>query len=69
MTYIYVFITDRWFCHFDDDLYVNVPVLVAALKKYRSESLSDGVYFGRWPGEVVGKPLKDGVKVSIQQYV
>lgn len=24
----------RWFCHMDDDTYVNVPQLVALLRKY-----------------------------------
>ena len=24
----------RWFCHFDDDNYVNVPALVRKLKQY-----------------------------------
>lgn len=27
----------RWFCHFDDDNYVNVPRLVAMLGNYSSQ--------------------------------
>ena len=36
----------RWFCHVDDDVYVNVEKLVRLLKKYDPES--EKVYLGRW---------------------
>ena len=35
----------RWFCHVDDDVYVNVEQLVRLLKKYDPER---EVYLGRW---------------------
>ena len=34
----------RWFCHFDDDNYVNVPALVNTLKNFNPE---DDVYLGK----------------------
>ena len=46
----YLFCGCRWFCHFDDDIYVNVPMLVSTLSKYNP--LKDKVYIGRWPREV-----------------
>lgn len=30
----FCFCTSRWFCHFDDDNYVNVPRLVKLLDEY-----------------------------------
>ena len=36
----------RWFCHFDDDIYVNVPALVAILGKYNPTE--ERWYLGRW---------------------
>ena len=57
----------RWFCHFDDDMYVNIPKLTAALLNTGNAS-DDSVYFGRWPGEVVPKSLSrlyNGVKVAM----
>ena len=36
----------RWFCHFDDDIYVNVPALVATLGKYNPTE--ERWYLGRW---------------------
>ena len=56
--------TDRWFCHFDDDMYANIPNLMSALRSTGNES-DDGVYFGRWPGEVVLDRLKKGIKVHV----
>ena len=58
-------ISFRWFCHFDDDVYVNIPNLVSALRKV-VKGPDDGVYFGRWPANAVGKYLKDGVKVCVK---
>ena len=54
----------RWFCHFDDDMYVNIPKLTTALLNTGNAS-DDGVYFGRWPGEVVLDRLKNGIKVTM----
>ena len=54
----------RWYCHFDDDMYANIPALVPALREAMSKSTDGGVYFGRWPGEMVpGSPK--GVHVSL----
>ncbi len=47
----------RWFCHFDDDVYVNVPTLMAMLHRYNS---TDSLYLGRWS---VNK--KEKMEVSI----
>jgi len=35
----------RWFCHIDDDVYVNIPNLV---KKLHSYNPSDKRYVGYW---------------------
>ena len=53
----------RWYCHIDDDHYVNIPVLVPALREAMSKSHDGGVYFGRWPGEMVPSMPK-GLRVS-----
>ena len=37
--------TCRWFCHFDDDIYVNTPALSKLLKQYNSQ---DSIYLGRF---------------------
>lgn len=37
----------RWFCHFDDDVYVNIPMLIDTLSKYKPSQ--EKVYIGRWP--------------------
>lgn len=36
----------RWFCHVDDDVYVNVPRLIALLQQYNP--VKDHLYLGRW---------------------
>ncbi|KAJ8722877.1 hypothetical protein PYW07_004057 [Mythimna separata] len=46
----------KWFCHFDDDNYVNVPRLVTILQKYNHQQ---DWYLGR---PSVNKPLKIFVK-------
>lgn len=43
----------RWYCHFDDDMYVNIPELVKALREAMDKSEDGGVYLGRWPKEVI----------------
>ena len=37
----------RWFCHFDDDVYVNVPMLTAILSTYNPSD--ENIYIGRGP--------------------
>lgn len=36
--------SNRWFCHFDDDNYVNVPRLVSILQTYNHQ---EDWYLGR----------------------
>ena len=45
--FIIVLFQCRWFCHFDDDVYVNVGELVSVLDRYNPSS--EPVYLGRWP--------------------
>lgn len=35
----------RWFCHFDDDIYVNIPALAELLSQFNA---TEEVYLGRW---------------------
>ena len=44
----------RWFCHFDDDSYVNIPVLVKTLQQYNPES--ERLYLGHMPSIFAGMP-------------
>lgn len=37
----------RWYCHFDDDMYVNIPVLLSSLGEH--DPLQQRVYIGQWP--------------------
>ena len=46
---------DRWYCHFDDDVYVNIPMLVTTLAEYNP--LREKVYIGRWPRPYKNLPL------------
>ena len=41
-----VFHSFQWFCHFDDDIYVNILQLSRLLKKYDSRK---PYYVGKWP--------------------
>ena len=41
-----IFHAYRWFCHFDDDIYVNTPALVELLSQYNPTK--EKVYLGRW---------------------
>ena len=43
----------RWYCHFDDDEYVNVPVLMRTLRVHK-----DKVYLGHWPSEMPRRQKK-----------
>ena len=58
------FLICRWYCHFDDDHYVNIPALVPALREAMNKSSDGGVYFGRWPEEKTKKTPK-GFRVSL----
>lgn len=40
----YILLPIRWFCHFDDDNYVNVPALVKTLQTFNP---SEDVYLGK----------------------
>ena len=53
----------RWYCHFDDDMYVNIPALVKALREALNKSEDGGVYIGRWPKENM-PTMPDGMPVS-----
>ena len=44
----------RWYCHFDDDQYLNIRALSSLLQKYNS---SEKYYFGKWPSCCQPKPL------------
>lgn len=41
---ILLFFRNRWFCHFDDDNYVNIPALVKTLQRFNFE---EDVYLGK----------------------
>lgn len=45
--------TGRWFCHFDDDEYLNIRTLSKELKKYNS---SRDYYVGHWLSKLGEKP-------------
>ena len=45
-------------------MYANIPVLVPALREAMSKSADGGVYFGRWPGEMVPN-MPNGLRVSL----
>jgi len=40
----------KWFCHFDDDTYVNVPGLLSLLDKFNPDG---SVYVGRAPSKQI----------------
>ena len=44
----------RWFCHFDDDTYVNIPALVKSLQQFNPES--ERLYLGHMPSKFAGIP-------------
>ena len=45
-TYHTHYLVSRWFCHVDDDVYVNTRQLIALLEQYNP--LEETVYLGRW---------------------
>ena len=53
----HVYLLPRWFCHFDDDEYLNVVNLFKELKKYDS---SADYYVGHWLTKHGNKPKKIG---------
>ena len=54
---IYIYHLPRWFCHFDDDEYLNVVNLFKELKKYDS---SADYYVGHWLTKHGKKPKRIG---------
>ena len=60
---LFFFSLGRWYCHFDDDMYVNIPALVPALREEMNKSADGGVYFGRWPEEMT-RSTPNGWRVS-----
>ena len=54
----------RWFCHFDDDSYVNIPSLVRKLSTFDS---NEKIFLGRRPTEFPNFTLKGrpGVTISL----
>ena len=40
----------RWFCHFDDDIYVNTAQLLRLLKKY--DPMKEKMYLGHFPANL-----------------
>ncbi len=44
--------TSRWYCHLDDDEYVNVEVLVKLLSRYNPER--ERIYLGHTPPKASG---------------
>eukprot|EP00731_Ephydatia_muelleri_P031356 Em0022g870a len=52
-----------WYCHFDDDMYVNVGALVATLAKYNPGR--DRLYLGRWS---VNRDTKFDVSSDVLKY-
>ena len=52
----FVYPINSWFCHFDDDIYVNVQNLLALLKKYKhKENVYLGHYSRKWKRLPVSK--------------
>ena len=43
-TFLFSYFSFRWFCHFDDDNYVNVPTLVKTLRNFNPHK---DVYLGK----------------------
>ena len=52
----------QWFCHFDDDVYVNVKQLSNLLQKY---DYNKPYYIGRWPQEL--RHMEQYIKVILLQ--
>ena len=53
-----VFHSYQWFCHLDDDMYVNILQLSQLLQQYDSHK---PYYVGKWP---ISRRGKDDVNVS-----
>ncbi len=56
----------RWFCHFDDDVYVNLQELVKLLKRYKPEW--QNVYIGHHPRWLHG-PLKVCCAIAVSIFL
>ena len=50
----------QWYCHIDDDIYVNIPQLSQLLQQYNPEK---PYYIGNWPDFVLKHPF---LQVSMQ---
>ena len=55
----------RWFCHFDDDTYVNIPVLVKTLQQYNPER--ERLYLGHMPSRYSGD-LEKWKNITVVRY-
>ena len=59
-------LTSRWYCHVDDDMYVNVPTLIRKLHSYNS---SEKRYLGHnllGPGRMtVGLYFELSIKIKL----
>ena len=57
----------RWFCHFDDDVYVNIVQLVRMLKQY--DPTEKKLYLGHYPVNVWGPVyLKKDKRIHVRVY-
>ena len=61
---IFVLHSYQWYCHVDDDVYVNVPQLSHFLQQYDSHK---PYYLGKWPGKQRGGEVE--IVVSVASYV
>jgi len=52
----------QWFCHFDDDVYVNIKQLSNLLQQY---DYNKPYYIGRWPQEL--RHMEQYIKVILLQ--
>jgi len=59
---VFFFSRYQWFCHFDDDMFVNVPALSNLLSKYNP---SDPLYIGRWDKESWHGPMSEEHYVGV----
>ena len=50
----------RWYCHFDDDEYLNIRALSSLLQQYNS---SEKFFFGKWPSCCQMEPLHVNLKL------
>ena len=58
-------VTYKWFCHFDDDIYVNAVALQKLLSSYNN---SGYWYLGRWPSTHYGKSRRPIPKQALVHF-